>query len=65
MYIIRSDIRNAYLTSEGWTTIESGVLMGLHNVLRFTKGEVNRNEHKLGKGQRFMYFPLRKWKDYE
>ncbi len=61
MYVIRSDKRNAYLTYEGWTSINKGVLSSLHNVIRFTSSEVELN--KLPDGQRFVYFPVRRWRD--
>ncbi len=63
MYIIRSDTRNAYLTYDGWTHIHSGIITGLHNVVRFTSGEVALNEGNLPSGQRFVHFPIRKWRD--
>ena len=63
MYIVKSDVRNAYKTNDGWTTIDNGVLIGLSNVLRFTAREVELNKNTLGKGQRFVYFPRRRWKD--
>jgi hypothetical protein len=63
MYIIRNDIRNAYKTYDGWTTIQDGHLLGLHEVMRFTTGEATRNGDKLPKGSRFVYFPQRRWKD--
>lgn len=63
MYIIRSSIRNAYLTTDGWTTIHSGHLLGLHNVARFTYGEVELNTDTLPKGQYFVHFPNRSWRD--
>ena len=63
MYIIRNDIRNAYKTRDGWTTIQDGHLIGLHDVLRFTDNEAALNELKLPKGSRFVYFPQRRWKD--
>lgn len=69
MYVIRNDLRNAYLTRDGWTTIEDSdkgpVLVGLNDVLRFTEREAALNEHKLGKGCRFIYFPKRTWRDYQ
>ena len=64
-YIIRNDHRNAYKTYDGWTTIEDGVLIGLNNVMRFTKGEVRANTNRLGSGSRFVFFPRRKWSDYK
>lgn len=63
MHIIRSDIRNAYLTYDGWTTINKGILSSLHNVIRFTSSEAALNEDTLPKGQRFVHFPVRKWRD--
>lgn len=63
MYIIRNDLRNAYKTHDGWTSIQDGSLIGLHDVLRFTASEMRLNESKLPKGSRFVYFPRRRWKD--
>jgi hypothetical protein len=65
MYIIRNDIRNAYKTHDGWTTIQDGHLIGLHDVLRFTDSEAARNTNALPKGSRFVYFPRRRWKDMQ
>ncbi len=64
MYIIKNKHRNAYKTCDGWTSIENGVLVGLHNVLRFTTGEMEANKDALAKqGSEFIYFPRRRWKD--
>jgi len=63
MYVIKSNLRNAYLTYDGWTTIEKGVLIGLQNVIRFTKRESELNQDKLPFGSVFVYFPQRRWKD--
>ena len=63
MYIIRSDVRRAYQTDKGWTSIHKGILLGLNDVLRFTEGEAKLLKGTLPKGQRFVYFPQRKWKD--
>lgn len=64
MYVIKNKHRNAYKTNDGWTTIENGVLIGLHNVLRFTMGEMKANKDSLAKqGSEFIYFPRRRWKD--
>ena len=63
MYIIKNDHRNAFKTYDGWTTFEDGVLIGLQNVIRFTKGEALANENCLPSGSRFVYFPRRRWKD--
>jgi len=65
MYIIRNDYRNAYKTGDGWTTIEDGILMGLHDVIRFTTNEQEMNKDKLPAGSTFIYFPKRKWKYFE
>jgi hypothetical protein len=69
MYIIYSELRHAYKTYDGWTTIESTpkgkVLMGLNNVMRFTKSEAHHNYDAIGKGSRFVYFPRRSWRDYK
>lgn len=65
MYIIKNDHRNAFKTYDGWTTIEDGVLVGLNNVMRFTKGEMEANKDKLSSGSRFIYFPKRKWSHYD
>lgn len=69
MYIIRSDVRNAYKTGDGWTTItrdgKNAVLNGLSDVIRFTKREAERNKDKLPKGSRFVYFPKIKWSDMQ
>ena len=69
MYIIKNDLRNAYKTYDGWTTItmdgKNGVLNGLSDVIRFTKGEAERNKDKLPKGSRFVYFPKIKWSDFK
>jgi len=62
MYIIRSDVRNAYLTYDGWTSINKGILSSLHNVIRFTSREAALNTN-LPKGQRFIHFPVRRWRD--
>ena len=64
MYVIKNTHRKAYKTNDGWTSIENGVLVGLHNVLRFTKGEMEANKDTLAKeGSEFIYFPRRRWKD--
>jgi hypothetical protein len=64
VYVIKSDTRNAYKTSTGWTTItrdgKNAVLNGLNDVLRFTERE---SHNSLPKGCRFVYFPRRRWKD--
>jgi hypothetical protein len=69
MYIIYNEHRHAYKTYDGWTTIEStdkgDVLVGLGNVMRFTAGEAEANRNTVGKGSRFVYFPLRRWRDYK
>ena len=69
MYIIYNEPRHAYKTHDGWTTIEhtekGDVLVGLNNVMRFTEGESIANQDTLGKGQRFIYFPKRRWRDYD
>lgn len=63
MYIIHSDVRRAYRTTYGWTTIHKGTLLvGLEDVLRFTKNEAELNKDTLPKGNRFVYFPERKWR---
>ena len=68
MYIIKNDLRNAYLTYDGWTSIQrdgnNGALVGLNDVIRFTKREAALNEDKLPKGSRFVYFPKIKWRDF-
>lgn len=65
MYVIRNDLRKAYKTYDGWTTItrdgKNGVLNGLNDVMRFTKGE--SQSMVLPKGSRFVYFPRREWRD--
>lgn len=65
MYVIRNDLRKAYKTFDGWTTItrkgNTGVLNGLNDVQRFTEGESQRMV--LPKGSRFVYFPKREWRD--
>ena len=67
MYIIKNDIRNAFKTYDGWTTIvrtKEGVsLVGLNDVIRFTTNEMLANRDKLGKGCRFVYFPKVRWSD--
>lgn len=66
MYVLKNAKRNAYLTYDGWTTItydkKNGVLNGLNNVIRFTAGEA---KHPLPDGDKFVYFPVRKWSDYK
>ena len=57
MYIIKKG--TSYKTDGGWTSIHGNYLIGLDNVLRFTKGESERLT--LPKGQSFVHFPLRKW----
>ena len=68
MYIMYSSLRHAYKTHDGWTTIEhtdkGDVLVGLNNVLRFTEAERDANTGNLAKGERFLYFPKRRWRDY-
>ena len=67
MFVIKSDMRNAYKTFDGWTTItrdgKNGVLNGLNDVIRFTANEMRLNEDTLPKGSRFVYFPFIQWKD--
>lgn len=69
MYIIRNDIRNAYKTYDGWTTIvrdgNNGTLNGLNDVIRFTEREAQLNVNKLPKGSRFVYFPRIQWKEIQ
>lgn len=68
MYIIKDTKRNAYRTEDGWTTIErqshvkprnANLLVGLEDVVRYTKGEMEAND--LPDGQVWVYFPERKW----
>lgn len=68
MYIIYSEVRNAYKTRDGWTTIthtpKASTLNGLADVLRFTLNESVLNKDKLARqGCRFVYFPQRRWCD--
>ncbi len=63
MYVIKNDHRNAYQTHDGWTTIDNGILNGLHNVARFTEREMEMNKDSLPSGSRFIYFPERRWRD--
>ena len=63
MYVIKNDHRNAYKTHDGWTTIDNGILNGLHDVLRFTSREAELNKNNLPSGSRFVYFPERRWRD--
>jgi len=68
MYIVYSEARNAYKTTDGWTTItrtpKATTLNGLNDVMRFTLGESIANKDKLAKqGCRFVYFPQRRWCD--
>ena len=69
MYIIRNDIRKAYKTFDGWTTItrtpKSVALDGLGDVQRFTKREAELNADKLPNGSRFVYFPKIQWSDFK
>lgn len=69
MYIVYNEARNAYKTGDGWTRItrdgKNAVLDGLSDVIRFTKGEAERNANNLPKGSRFVYFPRRRWRDYQ
>lgn len=63
MHILRSETRNAYLTYDGWTNTNKGIQSSLHNVIRFTSNEVKLNEGNLPKGQYFVHFPVRRWRD--
>jgi hypothetical protein len=67
VYVIKNDLRNAFKTYDGWTQIvrssKSVALIGLDDVIRFTKGEADMNKDSLPKGSRFVYFPRRTWKD--
>jgi hypothetical protein len=67
MYVIYNEQRKSYKTSTGWTTItrqgRNGILSGLSDVLRFTDNEAEANADALYKGERFVYFPRRRWKD--
>ncbi len=67
MYVIKNDLRNAYKTYDGWTTIvrsgKNATLNGLDDVIRFTANEMELNKDKLPKGSRFVYFPQRRWRD--
>ena len=69
MYVIRNDLRQAFKTYDGWTSIvrdgNNGTLNGLGDVIRFTANEMRLNEDKLPKGSRFVYFPRREWSDYD
>lgn len=69
MYIVYSEIRNAYKTYDGWTTITrtpKGITLdGLNDVIHFTKGEAERNADKLPKGSRFVHFPKVEWSDFD
>ena len=57
MYVLYNKHRNAYRTYDGWTRIINGAMVGLDDVVRFTKREVKLNEDRLTKGAEFRYFP--------
>jgi hypothetical protein len=67
MYIIKSDLRNAFKTYEGWTEIHKSkkqvTLVGLNDVVRFTTNEMLLNREHLPKGQRFVHFPRITWRE--
>ena len=67
MYVIYSSSRNAYKTYDGWTTITGGAMVGLSDVIRFTKREKELWETKrqVPKGWEFRYFPPYTAPDWE
>lgn len=57
MYVIYNKYRHAYKTYDGWTRVQGGAIVGLKDVMRFTKGEVNLNKDTLPNGSEFRYYP--------